>query len=213
MPILDLYARAQDLAQKGELVVCTDEKTSIQARRLVGGVQPAGPGRPLRRGHRYERQGALQLFAGLLVHTGETIVRCVERKRFVDFQAFLRMIVRSLWCRAIRVLHLVLDNGSTHAPKRLPGWIRTLRLPFRVELHWLPLNASWLDQVEQVFAPLQTKVLTPTHFHTLGELEDAILGYFDERNEHPQPIQWTFTSRKARRWYHRSALEPMRAVS
>lgn len=213
IPVLNLYEQANELAQAGEIVVCADEKTSIQARRLVGGVRPAGPGRPLRRGHRYKRQGALQLFAGLLVHTGETIARCFERKRFVDFQAFLQMIFASLWCGSIRVLHLILDNSSTHAPQRLPGWIRQLLLPFRTELHWLPVGASWLDQAELVLSPLQTKVLTPNDFQDKGELEKAILDYFHERNTRPQPIRWTYTSQKLIRWFHRSALEPIRAVS
>ncbi len=207
IPVLDLYERAGELARQGELVVCADEKTSIQARKLEGGVGPAAPGRGLRRGHRYERRGALQLFAAILVHTGETIARCFGRKRFVDFQEFLRMILGSLWCRGIRILHVILDNGSTHAPKRLPAWVRGLELPFRIKIHWLPLNASWLDQVEQVFSPLQTHVLTPNHFGNLRTLERAILEYFGERNENPLPIQWTFTKWKAKRWYHRTVLE------
>jgi hypothetical protein len=58
------------------------------------------------------------------------------------------MLFGSVWCRRIRSLHLILDNGSTHAPKRLPTWIGTLNLPFPAHLHWLPVNASWLDQIE-----------------------------------------------------------------
>ena len=106
----------------------------------------------------------MQLFGGLLVHTGETLARCFERKRFVEFQSFLRMLFGSVWCRRIRSLHLILDNGSTHAPKRLPAWLTSLGLPFPVHLHWLPVNASWLDQIEIVFSELQRKALTPNDF-------------------------------------------------
>lgn len=196
IPILDLYERAHGLARKGHIIVCVDEKTSIQARKPSGGTTPAGPGHPMHLGDRYQRKGAVQLFAGLLVHTGETLARCFERKCFVEFQAFLRMLFASLWCRRIRVLHLILDNGSTHAPKRLPAWIRTLALPFDVRIHWLPVHASWLDQIEIVFSLLQKKVLTPNDFNTLGRVEQRILAFLAQRNQTARPIQWSYTSKK-----------------
>ena len=158
--VLNLYEQAQDMARRGEVLVCADEKTCIQALRFTGGVAAAGPGKPLRRGCRYTRQGILNLFAALLVHTGETMARCFARKRFVEFQDFVLMLVGSLWCQGIRVLHLILDNGSTHAPKQIEAWVASLHLPFDVRIHWLPVNASWLDQVELVFSPLQRKALS-----------------------------------------------------
>jgi len=196
IPVLKLYERAQALARKGHIVVCADEKTSIQARRACGRTTPARPGRPMHLPDRYQRRGAVQLFGALLVHTGETLARCFERKRFIEFQVFLRMLFGSLWCRRIQSLHLILDNGSTHAPKRLPAWIRTLALPFPVHLHWLPVNASWLDQIEIVFSELQRKVLTPNDFDSTRHVRQRILDFFAERNRHARPIQWTYTSQK-----------------
>jgi hypothetical protein len=193
IPILTLYERAQTLARQGQLIVCADEKTSIQARRACGRTTPARPGRPMHLPDRYQRQGAVQLFAGLLVHTGETMARCFERKRFVEFQHFLQMLLGSAWCRRIRSLHLILDNGSTHAPKRLPAWLTSLDLPFPVHLHWLPVNASWLDQIEIVFSDLQRKALTPNDFQSPDHVRERILGFLAERNRRAQPIRWTYT--------------------
>jgi hypothetical protein len=138
----------------------------------------------------------VQLFGALLVHTGETLARCFDRKRFVEFQVFLRTLFGSVWCRRIRSLHLILDNGSTHGPQRLPAWIRTLDLPFSVRLHWLPVNASWLDQIEIVFSELQRKVLTPNDFSSTNQVRRSILSFFAERNQRARPIQWTYTSQK-----------------
>jgi DDE superfamily endonuclease len=196
LPVLNLYERAQRLARQGHIIVCADEKTSIQARKAGGRTRPAGPGHPMHVADRYARKGALQLFAGLLVHTGETLARCFDRKRFAEFQSFLRMLFASMWCQRIRTLHLVLDNGSTHAPKRLSAWIRTLHLPFNVRLHWLPVNASWLDQVEIVFSQLQKKVLTPNDFESVAGVRRTILAYFAERNRHARPVQWSYTSQQ-----------------
>jgi len=192
--VLNLYQTAHALARRGEIVVCADEKTCMQALTATGGVDPAAPSKPVRHGARYKRQGVLHLFAGLLVHSGETMARCFQRKRFMEFQDFLQMIFRSLWTTRIRVLHLILDNGSTHAPKQIRGWARSLKLPFKVRIHWLPVNASWLDQVEIVFSPLQRKVFTPNHFVDVQELETRVMNYFAERNIQPQPIQWSYTS-------------------
>src|SRR5215831_16248833 len=196
IPILDLYERAHGLSRMGHIIVCVDEKTSIQARKAMGATTAAGPGQAMHVGDRYQRTGAVQLFAGLLVHRGETLARCLERKRFGEFQVFLRMLFASLWCKRIRVLHLILDNGSTHAPKQLADWILSLRLRFEVRIHWLPVHASWLDQIEIVFSVLQRKVLMPNDFASPHHLERRILTFFTERNRTARPIHWTYTSKQ-----------------
>ena len=67
------------------------------------------------------------------------------------------MLFGSLWCKNIRVLHLILGNGPTHAPKQIKKWIRSLDLPFRVKIHCLPIRASPLDQVESVLSYVQCR--------------------------------------------------------
>jgi len=196
IPILRLYERAQELASVGHIVVCADEKTSLQARKAVGGTRPARPGRPALVGDRYQRKGAIQLFTALLVNSGETLARCFDRKRFCDFQPFLQMLFGSLWCKKIRVLHLILDNGPTHAPKQIKKWIKSLNLPFRVKIHWLPIHASWLDQVEIVFSHVQRYVLTPNDFQDTDEIEAVLMRHFKERNRNPKPVRWTYTVKK-----------------
>ena len=191
--VLGLYEQAAKLAHRGEIVVCADEKTCMQALALTDGVCASTVDRPMRVGHRYRRRGILNLFAALLVHRGQTMACCEERKRFVEFQDFLRMIFGSLWCRGIRVLHLILDNGPTHAPKQIESWIAAQRLAFAVKIHWLPINASWLDQVEILFSPLQRKALRPSHFADREQLRQRVLGYLEQRNRHAQPIRWTYT--------------------
>jgi HAD superfamily hydrolase (TIGR01450 family) len=83
------YELAQVLYQRGVWVVCTDEKTSIQARAGIDAPQPATAGHAQHIAARYERHGALQLFAGLSVADGQVFGCCRERRCFVDFQAFI----------------------------------------------------------------------------------------------------------------------------
>jgi len=117
-------------------------------------------------------------------------------KKFADFKAFLLELFASALCKGAKVLHLILDNGPTHAPKQLGNWIASLALSFEVRLYWLPKNASWLDQVEIVFSKVQRDVLTPNDFANTQLLEQDLLAYFEDLNQRPKPIRWSFTKAK-----------------
>jgi hypothetical protein len=192
-PVLDLYAPAPVRQAHGELTVWTDEKTSIQARQRVTPTKAAAPGEVLQVADRYKRMGALQLFCALVVASGLTCAQTRATKKFVDFTAFLQAFFQSTLCAGVKVLHLILDNGPTHAPKQLGAWLAALELPFEVPLYWLPKYASWLDQVEIIFSKVQRHLLTPNDFPSLVALERALTAYFAELNTHPKPIKWTYT--------------------
>jgi hypothetical protein len=95
---------------------------------------------------RYQRRGARQLFAGLSVADGQVYGICRERKCFVDFQAFVQQqIIPEALRRQVHTVTLILDNGTTHAPKQLEGWLREQEAAYEGRLHfqvyWLPANA------------------------------------------------------------------------
>jgi hypothetical protein len=195
-PVLDLYAQAPALQVQGELIVCTDEKTSIQARQRVTLTKAAAPGEVVQIADRYKRMGALQLFCALVVASGLTFAQTRTRKKFVDCKTFLLAFFQSALCVGVKVVHLILDNGPTHAPKQLGSWLASLELSFEVRLYWLPKYASWLDQVEIIFSKVQRDVLTPNDFPSTVALERSLTAYFAELNEHPKPIHWTYTKTK-----------------
>jgi DDE superfamily endonuclease len=95
----------------------------------------------------------------LVVTAGLTFARTRSGRKFADFKAFLLELFQSALCAGLQVVHLILDNGSTHVPKQLGSWIASLELPFAVQICWLPTHASWLDQVEII--KVQRDVLTP----------------------------------------------------
>lgn len=195
-PVLDLYEKAASLASKGEIVCCADEKPSIQARERVDETLPAIEKHGVRVADRYRRRGALQLFCALMVATGKVFADYAFKKCFVDFQSFLMKLFKSASCEGIKVLHLILDNGPTHAPKQLGNWIASLELSFEVRIYWLPTYASWLDQVEIIFSKVQRDVLTPNDFSSVFVLQQSMTNYFDEINEKPKPVEWTYTKAK-----------------
>jgi transposase len=196
VPVLDLYAQAPALQAQGELTICADEKTSIQARQRVTPTKAAAPGQVVQVADRYKRMGALQLFCALVVASGLTFAQTRLTKKFADFKAFLGDLFQSPLCGGSKVLHLILDNGPTHAPKQLGTWLASLELPFEVRLYWLPTYASWLDQVEIIFSKVQRDVLTPSDFASTLALERTLHAYFEELNLHPKPIEWTYTKTK-----------------
>lgn len=195
-PVLDLYEQAQELAVQGEIVVCADEKTSIQARQRVSETKAAAPGYAVQVADRYKRMGALQLFCALVVASGLTFARTRIGRKFADFKAFLLEFFQSVLCTGQKAVHLILDNGSTHAPKQLGLWIASLKLSFEVKIYWLPKHASWLDQVEIIFSKVQRDALTPNDFPSMRALEENLKNYFDDLNCHPKPIHWTYTKTK-----------------
>lgn len=200
-PVLDAYMQAQALLQDGIWLVSVDEKTSIQAREGEQPPRPACPDKPVLHEARYHRRGARHLFAGLSIANGQVYGTCRQRKCFVDFQAFVQhVIIPEALRRNVQMVIFILDNGTTHAPKQLEGWLREqegvcdLRLHFQV--HWLPPNASWLDQIEIWFSILQRKCLQPNHFVSTTDLETALDEFIAYYNQQAQPIHWTYTTEK-----------------
>jgi len=203
-PVLHLYEQATALLEQGVWVVCTDEKTSIQAREAEQAPRPAMPKHPVYQSPRYIRRGALQLMAALSVADGLVYGQCHPRKRFVDFRCFLEtVIIAEAQRRRVQTVALILDNGSTHAPKQLPLWVKELASrsdgKLTMQLYWLPTNASWIDQIEIWFSLLQRKLLQPKHFTSLNELEQAIQDFIRYYNQTAKPLEWSYTVEKLER--------------
>ena len=196
VPVLEVYEKASQLANQGEMICSIDEKTSIQARKPIHETKPTIPEHPVHVAARYERKGALNLFCALIVATGAVVAQCFDRKRFCEFQTFLLTLFALACDKGVKVLNLIIDNGTTHAPKQLAKWIASLKLPFEVRIFWLPKYASWLNQVEIIFSKVQRDVLTPNDFPDKMVLEKSLLTYCEQLNLHSKPIKWTYTKDK-----------------
>jgi hypothetical protein len=203
-PVLQLYATAHALLAAGTWVVCADEKTSIQAREAEQAPRPTQRNHLLHQSPRYSRRGAVQRLSGLSVADGKVCGQCAGRKRFVDFQAFVQQVlVPEAQRRGVQRVALVVDNGSTHAPKQLERWLREQASGqdwgLTVQVYWLPTNASWLDQIEIWFSVLQRKLLQPNHFTSTTDLDQAMMAFIAYGNQTAKPIRWSYTVEKLER--------------
>jgi transposase len=171
------------------VVFAVDEKSQIQALQRAQPILPMDIGQPERRTPNYLRHGTLDLFAALNIATGEVLARCKPRHRAQDFVAFLREIEVSV--EPALEVHVILDNLSAHKAPPVHRWL--LRHP-RVQLHFTPTYASWLNLVERFFGLLTEKALKRGSHTSIPQLREAILAYVDAHNENGQPFRWTKTA-------------------
>jgi len=167
------------------IVICVDEKPSIQALERAQGYLKLPNGRTLTgHSHDYKRNGTTTLFAAFEVATGKVIAAHKKRRRRVEFLGFMNDIVALYPDTAI---HVVLDNLNTHKPKN-DRWLK--RHP-TVRFHFTPTRASWLNQVEIWFSILEGKSLHGASFTSVKQLKEHIDAFIQAYNQTATPFVWT----------------------
>jgi transposase len=185
--IADLYTRP--LAAH-EMVLCVDEKTSLQPRPRKAATKPARPRRPVQVEHEYGRCGALNLFAAFDTRTGKVYGSTAERKRQKEFIEFLEMLDQEI-PPEITAIHVVLDNLRMHKGKQVQAW---LAKHSRFVFHHPPVHCSWMNQVEQWFSILQRKRLAIADFANKTELAEKLHQFIVQWNEQAHPFHWSTKS-------------------
>ena len=144
--LLDLYARPYD---RQEPVICVDEK-SKQLLKETRRPLPARPGTIAKQDYEYKRAGTCNLFVAVEPKGQRREVAVTARRAKVDFVAFVRQLAVGVYARA-RKLHLVLDNLNTHFRASFEAVLdpaAAVALLARVEFHYTPKHASWLNMAE-----------------------------------------------------------------
>ena len=183
--VIGLYLNPPEHA----LVLCVDEKSSIQA------LDRTQPGLPMKKGragtatHDYKRHGTTTLFAALNVLEGTVIGKCYKRHRHNEYLRFLREIERQT-PEGLDV-HLIVDNYATHKHERVKRWFA--RHP-RFHAHFIPTSSSWLNLVERFFREITDRRIRRGVFRSVRELTKAIYDYLEHYNEKPKPFVWTKTA-------------------
>ena len=166
------------------IVICVDEKPSIQALERAQGYLRLPNGRALTgHSHDYKRHGTSTLFAAFEVATGKVKAAHKKRRRRKEFLDFMDQVVAAYPRRRLEV---ILDNLNTH--KKNEQWLA--RHP-KVTFHYTPTRASWLNQVEGWFSILQGRSLTGTSFTSVEQLRAHIDAFIVDYNEHAEPFAWT----------------------
>ena len=193
--VLDLYAEPPDSKRP---VVCFDE-SPVQ---LIGETrQPilAMPGQLERYDCEYKRNGTANLFILLDVHRSRRRVKVTDSRAAVDFAACMRELCDVHFPKAERI-RVVLDNLSTHSAGALyqafPA-AEARRMLRRLEFHYTPKHASWLNMVEIEIGVLRSQCLD-RRIATKARLIAEVAAWERHRNASGARIQWMFTTYKAR---------------
>ena len=169
---------------KNAIVICVDEKPSIQALERAQGYLKLPNGRTLTgHSHDYKRNGTTTLFAAFEVATGKVKVAHKKRRRRKEFLAFMDEVVAAYPRSRLEV---ILDNLNTH--KKNEVWLA--RHP-KVTFHYTPTRASWLNQVEGWFSILQGQSLAGASFTSVEQLREHIDAFIETYNNTAEPFVWT----------------------
>jgi transposase len=193
--VLDLYAEAPDPRRP---VVGFDETP----RQLIGEARvplPAEPGTPRRVDYEYVRNGTANVFMFVDVNRPWRHAKVTNHRTCVDFAECMRDLVGEHYPEAARI-RVVLDNLSAHSAAALyhafdPAEAR--RILSRLEFHFTPKHASWLNMVEIEIGVMVTQCLA-RRIPDTATLITEIAAWERRRNAAQARINWMFTVDRAR---------------
>jgi transposase len=168
------------------LVLCADEKTSIQALDRTQRGLPIHRGRLGTMTHDDKRNGTTILFAAIEMTEGKLIGTCMSQHRHQEWIKFLKQIDGET--PAELDLHLIVDNYATHKHPRVQSWLKPHP---RFHVHFIPTSSSWLNLVERWFREITDKRIRRGTFHSVAQLIQAITDYIRHHNQSPKPYVWT----------------------
>src|SRR5882724_7807056 len=193
--VLDLYAEAPDPKRP---VVCFDESPT----QLIGEARqpiPAAPGRLERYDCEYRRNGTVNLFVFLDAHRPWRKVKVTEQRTARDFAECMRDLVDIHYPQAEQI-RVVMDNLSTHSAGALYETFAAAeahRVLRRLEFHYTPKHASWLNMVEIEIGVLRGQCLD-RRIAEKERLLSEIAAWERQRNAAGARIKWIFTTERAR---------------
>ena len=172
------------------LVICVDEKPSIQALERKTGYVQSSSGKIVRGlTSTYKRHGTINLFAALNVASGVVQSKTTATKKRPDLQAFMAEVVAEI--PTGKAIHVILDNYSTHKKNHGPRPPRDWLAEYpNVHFHYTPTSASWLNQVEIWFGILSRKTLSGASFESTAQLTQAIEAFIATHNKNATPFVW-----------------------
>jgi hypothetical protein len=192
--VLDLYEQAYDPKRP---VVCYDEwlKQLIEETRIG---KPARPGQVERYDYEYQRHGVRNLNVAFEPLIGQRQVRITERHTKQDFAYNMKWLVDEVHPDA-EVVRVILDNLNSHSLAALyeafpPAEAR--RIIKKLELHFTPKHASWLNmaEIELSVFDRRLKDFIPDDDMLFKEVSALV----QDRNHSQATVDWQFRTEDAR---------------
>ena len=194
--LLDLYALPYN---EHEPIVCIDEKSKQlleNTRTTITTTEHASR----KVDYEYKRNGTRNIFCAVEPKGGKRKITVTLRRTKVDFAKFVTGLATIEYKHAKKV-HIVCDNLNTHFEASFfETFTKTeaVAILARIQFHYTPKHASWLDMAEIELSILSRTALQG-RFPTEQALAERIKGFQEKRNEDHAVINWTFTKADARK--------------
>jgi DDE superfamily endonuclease len=197
LKILWYYERIDSLWQRGEVLLCADEKPNLQVLERAQPTQPMSTGQIERQEFEYVRHGTVNLLAGLTAHNGRMWAECVDTNDGEHFRPAMRRMFHPYgWAKRI---HLVIDNGPSHVSGDTAAFFHDLAP--RVHLLFTPFKASWLNQAESLLEAFSERYLVRGNWTSralmVKTLQESCVDY-NQRFAHP--FSWNWSCRQFLYW-------------
>jgi hypothetical protein len=204
--LLELLAEPYDSKRP---VVCFDEKP-VQLLSDVRAPRLPRPGQTAQRDYEYRREGTANIFMAVEPLAGWRQVDVTAQRTKLDFANQMKQLVNLHYPEA-ECIRVIMDNLNTHVPASLYAAYapaEALRLVKRLEFHYTPKHASWLNPAEIEIGVLSGQCLD----RRMGEMQRLTAetrAWQRERNQHGVKIHWRFTTEDARHKLEHLYSEPL----
>lgn len=196
--ILDLYAEPRDEQRP----IINFDEAAKQLVEQVNEPQSSKPGSVAKEDYEYQRAGMANIFMCFDRHRGWRNTKVTEHKTAIDFAHCMRELVDNNYPDA-KVVRVLLDNLSTHSEasfyKAFPA-PEARRILQRLEFHYTPKHASWLNMAEIEIGNMNQQCLD-RRIPTQKVLIEELAHWQTQRNHEKASISWMFNVTKARKNY------------
>jgi hypothetical protein len=185
--------------RKQEPVVCIDEKSKQLLQHTRSPLSPK-PGAPAKLDYEYKRAGTCNVFVAVEPKGRRRVAEVTTRRAKPDFVRFVKTLLTQTYVSA-RKVHLVLDNLNTHFRscfEEVLGRKAASRLLRRVQFHYTPKHASWLNMAEIEIGILDRQCLD-RRLPDRATITSEVATWQQRRNAERRGIEWTFTRQDADR--------------
>ncbi len=188
--VLDLYEKPYDPCYP---VIGVDEKPKqllADSRKTI----PMTPGNREKCDYEYVRHGSANIFMAVEFKAGRRTTRVTSRRTKRDFAKFIRHLVDKVYPDVICIL-LILDNLNTHNESALYEMYspeEAERILSKIEFHYTPKHASWLNAAEIEIGVMDTEC-TKRRIPKKETLRQEVMAWERKRNQQKAKIDWRFT--------------------
>lgn len=199
LDVLEVYERPYNPDYP---VICLDEKLKQLTKDIRTPVL-CKVGKPGKVDYEYKRNGTCNLFVAVEPKGNTRIVRVTRRRTKKDYASFVKYLVNHTYKEANKII-LVEDNLNTHKREALIeilGEKEGRQIADKIEWHYTPKHASWLDQAEIEIHSLEAQCLS-RNIPTFHIMQSEVAACVRKRNRDKCGVTWQFTREKAKEKFH-----------